>query len=67
MAQKVWTLIDFKKVTKQKTNDQTNCGIYCVKYLEKLINSDLALTFTNTKSALSGYRQEMHEILTATQ
>ena len=59
----VWSFLSIQNQTKQKSKDQVNCGVYCAKYLQILMNSSLNLKFENTLAALRLIRLDMHTIL----
>jgi len=51
---------------KQKLTDAWNCGVYCCKYLEAIIESsgeNIDLKFKNTMLELKAIRKNMHLIL----
>ncbi len=60
---KAWTVLNINKQSKQRKIDKWNCGVYCTKYLELLMNSNLNLNFVHTKVDLTEIRSEMYHSL----
>jgi len=61
-----WTILYVQNQTKQKLTDAWNCGVYCCKYLEAIIESsgeNIDLKFKNTMLELKAIRKNMHLIL----
>jgi hypothetical protein len=50
---------------KQALTDNSNCGVYCVQFLEKLLSLDFNLFFENSLESLNKKRIEMNSLLVA--
>jgi len=64
LSTKAWTVTEINKYSRQASNDSWNCGVYCVKYLEALIEMKMDnLKFAKTAGDISNYRDDMYEVL----
>ena len=57
-----WTF-EYIAHTVSDPRDITNCGVYCVKFLQVLLSLSLNLIFPNTEADLFSYRDTMHDQL----
>lgn len=64
MSSKAWTVTEINKYSRQAANDVWNCGVYCVKYLEALIDMKMDnLHFAKSAGNMSNYRDDMYEVV----